>query len=509
MGVRRVWIFLAVVVGAVCTAAATYATKPGDLLYVATYLSICAVAWWAALRLPAGPARRPWMLIALAQTLWFTGDAVELVYYYAFASVPGVGVADVFWLSGYPLIAVALTQMARRRAPGRLRGGVLDALALTVAAAAAAWQFLIVPTLGQGYWVLETVVPALYPVCDVVLLAGILFVALSPGTRGAPTRLLLGAVLLYLAIDIGYNVLPYVLDYSLVERIGPLIMLGNALLVAACLHPGRAELTDAADTAPSLHPARVLFLGLALMTAPTLTLLHAGFGRAEIAALLATALCAAFVLARFTIAVREQERAQAQLAYQAQHDPLTGLANRSVLGAHLDRQLSVPGASAAVLYLDLDGFKEINDRYGHEAGDLVLTTVAGRLSGAIRAHDLAARLGGDEFVLLCPDLSGDEAVRLAGRVLREVALPVPFHGAELAVGASVGVSAHDGTTRQSAAGLLRTADAAMYEAKRGGRGSWVLGGDDAQPGPRHAARNADGSIPPITAVAGSAAGRAR
>lgn len=480
MGVRATWIFLTVVIAAVAASVAGYGSKPGDLFYAAVYLAVCSVAWWAPLRLPPGPARRPWLLIALAQTLWLTGDAIELVYYYVFAAVPSVGLADAFWLSGYPLMAVALTLMVRRRAPGRLRGGVLDALAMTIAAAAAAWQFLIEPTLGLGYPVLETVVPVLYPVGDVVLLAGILFVALSPGARTAPTRLLLGAVLLYLAIDIGYNALPYVLDYSVVERIGPLILLGNAGLVAACLHPRRAELTTPSDATASLHPARVLFLGLALMTAPTLTLMHAGFGRAEIAALLATTLCAAFVLARFTIAVREQEHAQARMAYQAQHDPLTGLANRAVLGERLDRVLSAPGAPVAVLYLDLDGFKEINDRYGHEAGDMVLTTVADRLSGVVRDTDVVARLGGDEFVLLCPGLPAGEATQLAGRVLRDMALPVAFRGTDLVVGASVGITAHRGTGPQSTAGLLRQADAAMYEAKRGGRGTWVLSRDDRQ-----------------------------
>ncbi|GAB2626705.1 hypothetical protein Aab01nite_79520 [Paractinoplanes abujensis] len=479
---------LAAVTGAVVVSVVGYGTKPGDLLYASFYLAVCSVAWWAALRLPPGPARRPWLLVALAQTLWFAGDATELVNFYVFADVPSVGVADAFWLSGYPLMAVALTLMARRRAPGRLRSGVLDALAMTVAAAAAAWQFLIEPQLGQGYSMAETVVPVLYPIGDVVLLAAILFVALSPGARTAPTRLLLGAVLLYLLVDIGYNALPYVLDYSVVERIGPLILLGNAAVVAACLHPARAELTTPAEPTANLHPARVLFLGLALMTAPTLTLMHAGFGRAEIAALLATALCASFVLTRFTIAVREQERTQAQLAYQAQHDPLTGLANRAVLTGRLERQLSAPDASVAVLYLDLDGFKQINDEHGHEAGDAILTAVAARLSSTVRETDVVARLGGDEFVVLCPGLPAEEAAELAERVLQELAGPVAFRGVRLAIGASIGIAAHQGTRPCSTTALLREADTAMYEAKRRGRGTWVLGGTGAGSTAPHMAR---------------------
>ena len=394
MTAKRIPLFLAAVAAAVAVDAAVYGSKPGDTVHVVTYVAVCSVAWWSAARLPRGPQRRPWLLIAAAMTSWSAGDLVELGQYY-FATVPSVGPADVFWLAGYPLVAVALVHMARRRAPGRLRGGVLDALALTVAVAAAVWQFIVSPTLGQGYSMLETVVPALYPLCDVVLLAGVLFVALSPGARGVPTRLVLGAVLLFLAIDLGYNVLPFFVDYALVERIGPLIILGCALLTAACLHPGRGELTEGVDQLPTLHPARVVFLGLALMTAPTLTLLHNGLGSSELVALAATAACSAFVLIRFTNAVREQEQAQTQLAYEARHDPLTGLANRSSLDDRLRGLLAVPDRPVAVLYLHLAGFKAVNDRYGHEAGDRLVTAVAGRLSCLARAGDMVARLGGE------------------------------------------------------------------------------------------------------------------
>ncbi|MEU8663481.1 GGDEF domain-containing protein, partial [Actinoplanes philippinensis] len=402
--------------------------------------------------------------------LWLTGDAIEIAYYYlSSAGVPPVGVADVFWLAGYPLVAVALTMMARRRAPRQLRGAVLDGLTLTVAAGLASWQFLILPTLGTGLGLAESIVPPLYPIADVALLAGVLFIALSPGGRGTPTRLLLTAVGLYLAIDLSYNVLPYFLDYGLVSRIGPLIMLGNALIIAASLHPARAELTSPGQRVNVLHPSRVLFLGLAFLTAPTLSLVQSGVDNNAIIALAATALSTAFVLTRFTIAVREQERAQAQLAYQARHDPLTGLANRTVLSDELARSGPV-----AVLYLDLDGFKEVNDTYGHEAGDLVLSTVAQRLSEAVRATDLVVRLGGDEFVLLCPNLPEAEAIRLADRVLGDMALPITFGGRTLDIGASVGIAAYGDTVADR--DVLRSADMAMYEAKKQGRGRWVVAG---------------------------------
>jgi diguanylate cyclase (GGDEF)-like protein len=472
----RIWAFLGVVTLAVAISSATYSTPGGDALYYLTYLAVTVAGWLAVRRVEPGPDRLPWVLVAVTLTLWLTGDLIEGAYWYLRGTVPGTGVADSFWLGGYVVLAVALTLMARRRAPGRMRSAVLDGLTLTVAAGMAVWQFLIVSTLGDGFSTLDVVVPALYPVADVVLLAAILFIALSPGDRTASTRLVLGAVLLFLVIDLGYNVLPHFVDYSLVQRIAPLIMLGNALLVAACLHPERAELTRPGRHANLLHPSRVIFLGLAFLTAPTLTLFESGLSSNAVVALLATALTTAFILTRFTIAVREQEKAQRLLAEQARRDPLTGLANRSVLSAEMQRVLPGRDDPVAVLYLDLDGFKTVNDRHGHEAGDLVLSVVAQRLSAAVRGSDLVVRLGGDEFVLLCPALPEPEAIGLAERVLRDVAAPIVFRGQTLDIGASVGIAAYG---PESAAGdneMLRTADEAMYEAKRQGRGCWVLAG---------------------------------
>ncbi|UQU64347.1 GGDEF domain-containing protein [Couchioplanes caeruleus] len=453
---------------AVVTAMETYFyfSPAGEVLHVVAYTVLCVLAWWAAFKLHRRGERLPWVLVALCVTLWFAGDAWELFEVHVFGGTPAVGLADAFWLGGYPLLASSLALMARRRAPGRLRGAVVDALTLTVAAGAVSWQFIMKP-LAEGFTVAQSAVPLLYPFADVVLLSGALVVALSPGRRTAPTRLVLAGAVWFLAMDLGWNVLPLFLPEDVYGRLGAAMILGNALVVAAGLHPARNELTNPGVAAGTLHPGRIFFLAVALMTAPLLTLISDD----KITAVVASAACAMLVIVRFAAAVREQERAQAQLAYQARCDPLTGLANRSVLGDRLARAVPAPDAPVAVLYLDLDGFKEINDRYGHAAGDAVLRTVAGRLSQAVREQDLVARLGGDEFVLLCPGVTAEEAARLAERLISDVAWPVPFEGRYLTVGASIGVA-----TRMSRAdeGLLRIADAAMYEAKRLGRGRYVL-----------------------------------
>jgi diguanylate cyclase (GGDEF)-like protein/PAS domain S-box-containing protein len=162
-----------------------------------------------------------------------------------------------------------------------------------------------------------------------------------------------------------------------------------------------------------------------------------------------------------------------RLAHDATHDPLTHLPNRTLLDdrlAHaLDRSRRT-GAQVAVLFLDLDGFKEVNDSWGHAAGDQVLTEVAGRVAATARSSDTVARIGGDEFVVVCEDagtVSG--AQTLAGRILEVVGTPITVAGITHHVGASVGIAVarpEDG----DAAELIRRADAAMYRAKQAGRG---------------------------------------
>ncbi|MEU4624493.1 sensor domain-containing diguanylate cyclase [Actinoplanes sp. NPDC023801] len=146
-----------------------------------------------------------------------------------------------------------------------------------------------------------------------------------------------------------------------------------------------------------------------------------------------------------------------ELHRQATHDALTGLANRVLL----NRRLNASTEPVSMLLIDLDGFKEINDRLGHHTGDLVLQEVAHRLTGMLGTGELAARLGGDEFAVLLPGTGATAAGRLAERIAAVVAEPMPIGGELLTVGASVGVSA--GTPGDD---LLRAADAAMYRRKR-------------------------------------------
>jgi diguanylate cyclase (GGDEF)-like protein/PAS domain S-box-containing protein len=156
----------------------------------------------------------------------------------------------------------------------------------------------------------------------------------------------------------------------------------------------------------------------------------------------------------------------------ALHDPLTGLPNRAQLVTRIDRALrriDRDGGNVAVLFLDLDGFKPVNDTHGHEAGDELLCQVGRRLVHALRPTDSAARIGGDEFVVVCDRVdSDDEAARVAERISEALAPSFRIGNAEVSVGVSIGFAVSTPTVR-TAGELLRQADAAMFAVKRGRR----------------------------------------
>ncbi len=170
--------------------------------------------------------------------------------------------------------------------------------------------------------------------------------------------------------------------------------------------------------------------------------------------------------------IEEREALQQRLAHQATHDALTGMYNRASALSVLDQALARAARHAvavAVLFVDLDDFKRVNDTHGHEVGDHVLCAVADRLHLAIRGGDLAARLGGDEFVVIAEEVAdGAEATALARRIVDAIREPIAVNNLHFSVGASVGVAlALDGEA--DASQLLARSDLALYRAKQGGR----------------------------------------
>ncbi len=188
------------------------------------------------------------------------------------------------------------------------------------------------------------------------------------------------------------------------------------------------------------------------------------------------------LIALCSIAVDRKEY-ETRLTHQAHHDSLTGLPNRSLFTELLSiatGRASRGNTLNAVMFIDLDRFKEVNDSLGHDAGDELLINVASRLRECSRASDTIARFGGDEFVVLCEDLDPESAsgviTDLAERLLTSIDQPMVIKGHSIRVSASVGVSINGGSDK--AAGMLRDADAAMYKAKKNGKARFEVFGDE-------------------------------
>ncbi len=219
--------------------------------------------------------------------------------------------------------------------------------------------------------------------------------------------------------------------------------------------------------------------------------------RAEAASSMAVAPNSADLLAvneRLLLAgLREQERAEEArhlanaLEYRALHDPLTGLPNRTLFADRLEQLILVTQrdyATFALLFLDLDRFKAINDRLGHQAGDLLLQQVAARLRGSLRESDTLARLYGDEFAILLPGNDATTAAEVAQKLLGVLAPPCLLQGQPEQIKASIGIAGYPvhGT---EASGLMAQADAAMYVAKHARSGYALAGFTEGQKHPRH------------------------
>jgi diguanylate cyclase (GGDEF)-like protein len=176
-----------------------------------------------------------------------------------------------------------------------------------------------------------------------------------------------------------------------------------------------------------------------------------------------------------------------RLAFLVEHDDMTGLLNRRGFEKELGRQVAHARRyehPAALLMLDLDNFKEINDTLGHHIGDELVKRIAERLRSRMRGTDLVARVGGDEFAILLPETGHEAAEHVAGEILRHIAeQPIVLDSLPLWTRASVGIALFDPARADDTAALLMQADAAMYEAKGAGGHSYAVAGRDRDPDP--------------------------
>lgn len=416
----------------------------------------------------------PWRLLAIGLAVLAVPHLVRVVDlsvvdmgYYQLLRHGCMAVGYVGLLSGSIVLVV-------RHAPYD-PGGILEAALVGISGAGVLWELVLRPRLlSQGVAGVGRFAVLIEVLILMALLSALLRVATTTvKARGTLVHLFLSTVGTLLGVTVsaatsggqGTDYSPWVRIFWIVGYLG---------VAAAALHPSAAHLSRPDGSVPdNLTPRRLVRVGLMLLATP----LVAGFSQAfrdtpaDVLVLsVSTTLVVPLVLLRFWQLVGQRSRAEQALAYQATHDELTGLPNRRAVLAHmndiLDRRTGEAASRPAVLFCDLDGFKPINDTFGHDAGDAVLREVGQRLHRCVRSSDVVGRLGGDEFLVFCPDLSDSALHDLVERVHHMIREPIMVAGAPCVVGASIGVASAGPGTSVRADELISRADAAMYEQKR-------------------------------------------
>jgi diguanylate cyclase (GGDEF)-like protein len=413
-----------------------------------------------------------WWCFAAGGLLFVVGDVLYAVIELVLHQRPFPSLADGFYLSGFPVLAVGLLVLIRGRIWGRDRAGLIDAAITATGLGLLSWTFLMKPIAADPSLSLtERLVSLAYPLADVLLLAMVARLATSPGARTAAYRLLSLALLLLLAADVAYGVLHLVSSYE--GRLAKLVDAGWLLSYltwgAAALHPSMRSMSEVApDQAVRFSRWRLALLATTSLMAPAV-LAQQGLAHQPIdvgAIVIGSVVLFLLVVLRMAGLVAQVQDQAAQLAALAHNDGLTGVPNRRAWELELPREMARVrrhGGRLCVALLDLDHFKRFNDQHGHQGGDQLLKEAAAAWQTRIRRSDLLARYGGEEFATLLRDCSPAEAVQVLDHLRAATPLGQTF---------SAGVAEWDG--QESPERLVGRADWALYEAKRAGRDRIVV-----------------------------------
>ena len=436
-----------------------------------------------------------WKLLGASAMAWSLGQVVWTYYEVSGAAAPFPSFADIGYLLAVPLALAAVWTMSVRSSRSSWVVALLDALIIAGGLLAISWPLVLGPSWkdAASSSTFELALTLAYPVGDLVVVSAVLLAIMrTDRNRDAIPLLPIAGGLIVLGVADSIFVWTTLQGTEQAVSVADLGWTAGylILLLAAAQYPlpvasGRAE----HHMTPSLRRAALPLTVVSLAWLVRMILVATDQPEDQFLTAI-TVLTVALVLVRFLMTMQENQdlteslevkigeltTREQQLSHQALHDPLTGLANRRLFSDRVEHALNRSrrtGDLSAVLFIDLDDFKTVNDSLGHAAGDRLLASVAARMSGCVRPGDTVARLGGDEFGILLEEMEGPEhASHVARRILESLDVAFPLDGRQVFTRASVGVAVADSTSGHAGADLLSDADVALYAAKGSGKSTF-------------------------------------